>query len=237
MSDSGRPRHQRRHGRELRSLAARRGRGADAVHLVGEHRLRVSRGRPGDDARDGRPGVEHGVASARTSRCPTCAASAAARWTIAPEDVATTRVPDRRAEGVREAAGRSAAPRQAAWGALRDVLGRSRSSPARSRTRPPRSTAGLPCCCSRTAPRAPSRPTACAPGDGGVRRPRLPAGRPLMIERVKRAWDPARVAARAVRLVARGADRRQRRQRPARRPCATVCIHGDAPNASRSPGR
>ncbi len=56
-----------------------------------------------------------------------------------------------------------------------------------------------------------------------------PDGR-LVIERVKRAWDPARVAERAVRLVREGTvDAIDGSLLPVR--AATACIHGDAPNS------
>jgi 5-oxoprolinase (ATP-hydrolysing) subunit A len=52
----------------------------------------------------------------------------------------------------------------------------------------------------------------------------------LLIEAVKRAWDPERVAARAVRVAREGridAEDGSDLQAPVR----TVCLHGDAPNA------
>jgi 5-oxoprolinase (ATP-hydrolysing) subunit A len=56
-----------------------------------------------------------------------------------------------------------------------------------------------------------------------------PDGR-LMIERVKKAWDPARVAERAVRLVRDGTiDARDGSRLDVGAP--TACIHGDAPNS------
>lgn len=56
-----------------------------------------------------------------------------------------------------------------------------------------------------------------------------PDGR-LIIERVKSAWDPQRVADRAVRLVREGViDARDGSSLAV--PNATACIHGDAPNS------
>lgn len=56
-----------------------------------------------------------------------------------------------------------------------------------------------------------------------------PDGR-LLIERVKAAWDPLRVADRAVRLVREGViDAVDGSQLEVRAP--TMCLHGDAPNA------
>jgi UPF0271 protein len=51
----------------------------------------------------------------------------------------------------------------------------------------------------------------------------------LLIERVKQAWDPERVASRAVRLVLEG--RLDRRGGDLELEPTTVCLHGDAPNA------
>jgi UPF0271 protein len=52
----------------------------------------------------------------------------------------------------------------------------------------------------------------------------------LVIEAVKRAWDPGRVAARAVRLAREGViDARDGADLPTS--AVTVCLHGDAPNA------
>ena len=65
---------------------------------------------------------------------------------------------------------------------------------------------------------------------GGVRRPRLPARRDARIEAVKRAWEPERVAERAIRLATEGRiDAVDGSELAVEAP--TICIHGDAPNA------